>query len=263
MARSEDPPGPRSARDAALLAELSKQLADETDPGRRLDLIDNVLRPPEPQLLDTCVLQNLDWVDRQVNAGMTTWDESAETRLVRRYGKSLAHDLLDLGILYRTFEDQSGYPWLVCNAAVAEAGLLNGPKGASVRNLIEFLGSHQRDWSSDAYPAVAHGLLLSSGPSRVSPLILRALSVRSVEEVHSPHGPLKLLPDRGDRLVAAHALLSNIPVVLTTDRRTFWARRGSLLELGLRVMRPGELLDLYEPYWKVLETEFARRRAKG
>jgi len=58
----------------------------------------------------------------------------------------------------------------------------------------------------------------------------------------------------------AQALLSNIPVVLTTDRRTFWTRRDRLAELGLKVMRPTELLDLDEPYWEVLEEEFARHR---
>lgn len=95
----------------------------------------------------------------------------------------------------------------------------------------------------------------------MSPLILRALGVKSVEEVHAAEGPLSFLPDRGDRLVATHALLANIPAVLTTDRKTFWAHRDRLLDLGLRVMRPGELLDLYEPYWETLAAEFARRPA--
>lgn len=97
----------------------------------------------------------------------------------------------------------------------------------------------------------------------MSPLILRELGVKSAEEVHTADGPLSFLADRGDRLVASHALLSNIPVVLTTDRKTFWGQRDRLLDLGLRVMRPGELLELYEPYWAMLEAEFARRRAEN
>lgn len=252
-------PGP----EAVLLA-LQERLAADADPRRRIDLIDETLCPPEPQLLDTCVLQNLDWVDRQLNAkGSIVWDDVVTAHLVSQYGTDLAQDLIDLGILYKRFEHHSGYPWLVCDAAIEEAGLLQGPKGSSVRKLIDFLVGHQADWSNDAYPGIAEGLLLAKTRRRVSPLVLGGLGVKSVEEVHAADGPLSFLPDRGDRLVASHALLSNIPVVLTTDRKTFWAQRDRLLDLGLRVMRPGELLDLYEPYWAMLEAEFARRRAEN
>ncbi|UJR83203.1 hypothetical protein [Sandaracinus amylolyticus] len=252
-------PGPDTA-----LVELQERLAAEADPGRRRALIDEALRPPEPQLLDTCVLQNLDWVDRQLEAnGPMVWDDVATAELVRQYGTDLAHDLIDVGILYKRFEWYGGYPWLVCDAALEETGLLQGPKGRSVRDLLEFLVGHQEQWSNDAYPGIAQGLLLAKGRARVSPLILRGLGVQSVEELHAADGPLSFLADRGDRLVATHALLSNIPVVLTTDRKTFWARRDRLLDMGLQVMRPSELLDVYEPYWKTLEAEFARRRAEN
>jgi len=79
--------------------------------------------------------------------------------------------------------------------------------------------------------------------------------------VIAPIGPLGFLRDRGDRLVATRALLANIPAVLTFDQRTFWAHRAALAEFGLQVVRPAELLALYEPYWAALELEFARRRA--
>lgn len=249
--------------DAVILA-LQERLIAEEHPGRRMDLIDEALCPPEPQLLDTCVLQNLDWVDRQLEAkGSIVWDDVTTADLVAQYGTELARDLIDIGILYKRFEDRSGYPWLVCDAAVEEAGLLQGTRGPSVRNLIEFLVQHQGDWSNDAYPGITQGLVLAKGRGHVSPLILRGLGVKLVEEIHAVDGPLKFLPDRGDRLVASHALLSNIPVVLTTDRKTFWAHRDRLLALGLQVMRPGELLELYEPYWAMLEAEFARRRAEN
>lgn len=90
---------------------------------RRLDLIEETLRPPEPQLLDTCVLQNLDWVDRQLEAadGAVIWGDEEEHALIGRYGVDLAHDLLDLGTLYKCLEDRGGYPWLVCNSAIEEA----------------------------------------------------------------------------------------------------------------------------------------------
>ena len=173
---------------------------------------------------------------------------------MRQYGTEPADDLIDMGILYRRFAYYSGDPWLVCNAAIEEAGLCKGSSGKSVRQLIDFFIGHQSDWSKDAYPGIAQGLLLASGRTRVS-----RTGVKSVEEVHAVDRPLSFLPDRGDRLVASHALLSNIPVVLTSDRRTFWALRDRFLDLGLQVMRPGELLDLHEPYWALLEAQSARR----
>jgi hypothetical protein len=129
--------------------------------------------------------------------------------------------------------------------------------------MIEFLSEHQDTWCSDTYPGIAKGLLTSTRGCRISPLILKALGVKSADEVSSPSGPLAFLPDHGDRLIATHALLASIPVVLTTDHRTFWERRDQLLPLGVSVMRPGELLDLYEPYWAALDAEFARRQGRA
>ena len=216
------------------------------------------LRPLEPQLLDTCVLQNLDWIDRQLEpTGSVIWDEAATAKLVQRFGVDLAYDLLDLGTLYKRFEYDGHYPWLVCNGAVDEAGLLRGEKGERLGQMIEFLAGHQNDWGHDAYPGISQGLLLTEKPGRVTPLMLRALGVTSAEQVHDARGPLAFLPDRGDRLIAAHALLSNIPIVLTTDRKTFWQCRGQLAQFGLEVVRPGELLERYERYWSA---KFAQPR---
>lgn len=243
------------------MTDLQRRLSDEADPGKRLEMIDRALRPPEPQLLDTCVLQNLDWIDRLLErTGSVTWDDAAIANLEHEYGTPLAQDLLDLGILYKTFEHHGGYPWLVCEAAIAEADALKGPKGRRLRELIEFLVGHQEDWSNDCYPGIAQGLLLGRDPGRVSPLILKALGVDSIDTLREPSGPLGFLSDLGDRLVASQALVSNIPAILTTDRRTFWRERERLAELGVLVIRPSELLKLYEPYWEVLETEFACRR---
>ena len=179
-------------------ATLEEPWAAESDPGKRMRLIDDALRPPEPQLLDTSVLQNLDWVDRcREPTGCVTWDDESIARLTERYGSKLANDLLDLGTLYTEFEERSGYPWLVCNGAIDEAELLGGEKGDRLRRMIEFLAGHQDDWCSDAYPGIAQSLLLTRRPYRVSPLILKALGVRSADDVSSPTGPLAFLPDRG------------------------------------------------------------------
>lgn len=61
-------------------------------------------------------------------------------------------------------------------------------------------------------------------------------------------------------MTAAEALIANVPVVLTTDRATFWKFRAKLEAFGLSVVRPTELLKLYEPYWQALDEEFMRRR---
>jgi hypothetical protein len=226
-----------------------------------MDIIAHELRPPEPQLLDTCVLQNLDWVDQQIEStGTVTWDDAAIADLAGRYGIELASDLVALGILYKEFEDRSGYPWLVCQAAQAEVCRAGGGKGRRLVSMLNFVRGHQDCWSNDTYPAVATGFLFAPRQGRVSPVLLRGLGVTSVDEVSSASGPLSFLPDEGDRLVVAAALLANVPVVLTTDRRTFWKYRAELDAYGLAVMRPTELLNLYEPYWQAQDEEFARRR---
>lgn len=152
-----------------VTSSFEEQLAREADPGRRLEIIEEALCPPEPQLLDTSVLQNLAWVDRVIDAGGDHWSESGDRKT-----------------------------YCVGPRVNVSAGLLRGP--------------------------------------------------------------LSFLPDRGDRLVASHALLANIPIILTTDRRTFWAHREMLLTFGVRIIRPGELLDWYIPYWNALAAEYDRRR---
>ena len=244
------------------LPSLKTALTDERDPGARMALIEEALCPPEPQLLDTCVLQNLDWIEGLLESeGCITWDDDAVRDLARRYGPDLADDLIDLGILYKEFENRSGYPWLVSGALQREVTPVGGTKGERLGSLLEFFRGHQDSWSVDAYPGIAHGLLFPSYRGRVSPLLLRALGVCSLAEINSVAGPLCFLPDEGDRLVAAEALIANVPVVLTTDRATFWKHRDQLHRLGLAVMRPTELLKLYEPYWEALDEEFTRRRA--
>ena len=178
------------------------------------------------------------------------WTKAKTTALIVRYGRALARDLIDLGILYKRFEYDGGYPWCICSTAAQEAGLLKGPKGVRVRELIDFIERHQSCWSPDTYPWVATGEPLGKHDlGRVSPLILKGLGVTAAYQVHSPTGPLAFLHDKGDRLVAAHALLANVPVVLTTDLKTFWSQRRPLEHFGLRVMRPSELLRIYRRYW--------------
>lgn len=260
-------------RSLALVGELEARVSNalrvrllsERDPGERLHIIKEWLCPPEPQLLDTSVLQNLDWVDRKLEAAENgvDWHDAAVSELQARFGTELAADLIDLGTLYKQFEHYGSYPWLVCNAAVDEANVLQSEKGDRLRQLLSFLSGHQEDWHDDSFPGIAKGLLLARGAIRVSPLILHALGVSTAEELSEDAGPLSFLHDRGDRSIVAHAVLANIPAILTTDRRTFWVHREKIRGLGVEVLRPTELLDLYIPYWDAMEYEFARRRTES
>lgn len=239
----------------------SAPLVHEVDAARRIEIIEEELCPPEPQLLDTCILQNLDWVDRRIESdGSIDWDDGEVGDLTQRYGAELANDLIALGILYKELENRSGYPWLVSRAAQEEVSLADGVQGARLLSMLDFFRGHQDDWCDEACRGVVKSLLFPSRRTRVSPLLLRALGVASVDGLHSRTGPLSFLRDRGDRMIAAEALSANIPVVLTTDRATFWTHRDELAALGLAVMRPTELLRLYEPYWDALDEEFMPRR---
>ncbi|MFY9512942.1 MAG: hypothetical protein WAQ05_18420 [Rubrivivax sp.] len=264
MATEESPLTIVERLGSRLSDDLRCRLLSEPDPGQRLGIIDEALCPTEPQLLDTSVLQNLDWVDRKLEDAESgvNWDEEEVAELEGRFGKDLAADLIDLGTLYKQFEHYGSYPWLICNAAVDEARVLQNEKGDRLRQLLSFLSGHQEDWHDDAFPGIAKGLLLSRRRTRVSPLILRALGVTSVKELCDEGGPLSFLRDGGDRAIVSQALLANIPAILTTDRRTFWMHRDKIRDLGAEVLRPSELLDRYLPYWHAMEYEFARRRAE-
>lgn len=243
--------------------DLQAALDSEPDPARRMRLIDDALRPPEPQLLDTCVLQNLDWVDRQLEAkGEVVWNDEAVLALSSQYGSDLASDLIDLGTLYKTFEYLGSYPWLICAENLAEAARSCGDRGARLQDMVRFIEEHQEDLSRHSYPGVAVGMLDMESPA-ASPLILKALGIQEAGQLFGKSGPLSFLPDEGDRRISGYAILSNVPVILTTDRRTFWRHGSRLKELGLILMRPTELLDLYKPYWTVLSDEFERRRGEN
>ena len=141
MSSSESPLALVERLGSRLSDGLRGQLQIEPDPAQRLDVIDDALRPPEPQLLDTSVLQNLDWVDRKLDSaeGDVCWDDGAVAELEERFGKDLASDLLDLGTLYKRFEHYGSYPWLICNAAVDEANVQKNEKGERLRQLLSFL----------------------------------------------------------------------------------------------------------------------------
>ncbi len=206
--------------------------------------------PPEPQLLDTSVVQALDWVDELREAETRfQWTEERVADVEALYGRRHANELLDLGTLYTRFESGDGYPWLVSQAALVEIERLRDRKGHRLRDIFDFLAGHQDDWYWDAYPGVALGTLRASRPWTPSRIVLRGLGVGSVDDIVADDGPLGFLPDEGDRRLVRDALLANIPAILTLDRRTLWSRREGLRSLGICVFQPSELLGMYRAHW--------------
>ena len=90
----------------------------EVDGPRCIKVIEQELFPGELQLLDARVLQNPDWVDHRIESyGFITCADGADADLTERYAAELANDVMNLGILYKEFEDRSSYRWMVSRAA--------------------------------------------------------------------------------------------------------------------------------------------------
>ena len=83
-------------------------------------------------LLDTCVVQNLEWVYAR-HSEDREWTSSEEQSLVARYGKPHANELLALWDLVGDFEEASStLPWLVSESAREELARHPGKKRATL-----------------------------------------------------------------------------------------------------------------------------------
>lgn len=206
------------------------------------------LGPPEPMLLDTCVIQNLEWVYAQGRIEAPWTDQDTE-RLRTRFGRALAEDLFALRNLVHAFEWRSEYlPWIVSAQSKIEFGNHQGTRKNALISGWQYWRDGSDDWAPDSFGPVAPGRL-DSIRHRPSPLILRGLGVTTFEEVIEETGPLAYLPDVGDRQLVREAIFAGVPAILTTDLKTLWSHRESLGTLGLEVWRPTTLLDAYLEYW--------------
>lgn len=206
--------------------------------------------PPEPMLLDTCLIQNIEWVwDQMEDENGGNWSEERVAELEQRFGAELVAELLDLGYLVDHFQYEGGFPWLVSASARSEIESLISSKGTKVLAGWTRLLEHQEDWGIDSFRGAAPSVLVPSPLARVNPLILRGLGVATVEEIVAPDGVLGAFRDDGDRALIRDALLSGTPAILTTDLRSFWAHREELYDLGVEVWRPSDALAAYERRW--------------
>jgi hypothetical protein len=216
------------------------------------------LGPPEPMLLDTCVIQNIEWVWDRIEED-TDWTTERVGELQGTVGRKFADELLALGGLVSHFQWE-GFPWVVSASARDEFERHAGPKRLGLLSGWTRLAQAQEEWSHEAFRGAAPSVLVPTRGMRIHPLILRGLGVRSVEDIVGDEGPLGAFPDRGDRALIRDALLSGVPAILTTDLRTFWSRRTVLYALGLEVWRPTDALTAYLPKWAAQEEVFAKRR---
>jgi len=216
-----------------------------------------MLGPPEPMLLDTCVVQNIEWVWDRMEENMT-WTEERVSELEAQFGVPFANELLDLGYLVDHLQYE-GFPWLVSASARQEFEQHAGSKRPGLLKGWRRLQEHQEDWAVESFRGVAASVLVPSPNVRINPLVLRGLGVASVHDIVADDGPLAGFPDRGDRALICDGLLSGVPAILTTDLRTFWSRRQLLYEFGLEVWRPSDALTAYIPKWKFEREDRARR----
>ena len=221
-----------------------------------------MLGPPEPMLLDTCVIQNIEWVwDRMEEDEGGSWSDERVQALERRYGRTYANELLDLGSLVDVLQWQ-GFPWLVSASSRAEFERLQSDKRTQLVAGWTRLSDHQEEWSIDSFQGVAAAVLDPTPEVRINPLILKALGVTGSNEIVGDDGPLGVLNDMGDRMLVRDALLAGVPAILTMDLGSLWRHRAALYDLGVEVWRPSDALTAYGPKWAEEAASLARRRAE-
>ena len=212
---------------------------------------EGMLGPPEPMLLDTCVIQNIEWVwDQMETPEGGQWSDERVAHLERRFGAQHADELLCLGRLVEELQ-WSGFPWLVSTSARAEVEASERAKKPRIVDGWSRLFDAVEDWHTGSFRGVAYMALHRTEGVRINPLILRGLGVASFDGIVADGGPLSSLRDVGDRALVRDAMLAGVPAILTTDVRSFWNQRSALFDLGVEVWRPSDALTAYESKWLV------------
>jgi hypothetical protein len=89
-------------------------------------------QPPEPMLLDTCLLQHLEFV-MDILDETFVWPPEAERWIRRRFGPELGTDLVALGDLVTYLFPRQGPPWAVSVSSWEEIVQIEGLKGSRLR----------------------------------------------------------------------------------------------------------------------------------
>ena len=194
--------------------------------------------PPEPMLLDTCTIQHLEWARRNVRDGSQTAFETLE-RVQKRVGAALAVELSALVDLERMACDELPF----CVSLTSRHELSAAPAARRGALLAEW-----DDWAEHAQSvvelsaAVVAALVGNAAPAPVHP---DQLGIPGIVQQHAVLGPFG---GAGDCALIRDALRAEVPVILTTDLRTFWRHRFWLYEQGVEVWRPSDVRQAYMNY---------------
>lgn len=205
--------------------------------------------PPEPMLLDTCVVQNMEWVWGRIDDDAPEPSPADDEQIRRRYGAAFAAELFALEELAYRLRWSQGFPWLVSQETQDELRRVSGSKGEGLITGWQYFAGHNEDWAPDSFGSVAPAMLFQRPGLTASPLILKGLGVDTEEQIITAGGPLRVLRDEGDRRLVRTALISGVRAILTTDLRSFWSRREALFSLGIEIWRPTDALTAYVECW--------------
>jgi len=150
-------------------------------------------------LLDTNVLQNIEWVwDRLDGPSGGHWADVEVVELQARYGTVYADELLCLGYLVDRLQWQY-FPWVVSTSSLHEltASRRCGAEAAR-RGWYRIYHNQEEEASSDFFRGVSASLLTPTNQTRVNPLVLRGLGVGSIADITKDGGPLDFLGDAED-----------------------------------------------------------------
>jgi hypothetical protein len=195
--------------------------------------------PPSPMLLDTCLIQHLEFV-MDILGEEFVWPADTDSWLTRRYGAELGSDLIALGNAVAYTYPRGDPPWAVSQTSWEEVAQIGGEKGSRLRGWWQ-------DWAAyweglcEAFPDVDADALWQPVPAE-DPNQLELFVAprergyeRAIDEGFGPFA------DLGDRALICDALRANVPAILTTDIRSFWTHREWLHQVGIEVWRPRDL----------------------
>jgi hypothetical protein len=142
--------------------------------------------------------------------------------------------------------DFDGHPWVVSERSLTELARTGGEKGKTLREWWSSWADHWRSLleayvAEEAWPGVDLRVLLEPVATVHEGQLTLPLGI---PESWALPG-LEQLPDVGDRAIVCEARRAGVKAILTTDSKTFWMYRKTVLSLGVEVWRPADVWEAY------------------
>lgn len=198
---------------------------------------------PTVLLLDTCVVQHLEWIRERAPV---LNDDIGWRYVSRHYGPAMAQELQALFGLLRPVEAAYERPsiWVVGQSSWRE--LCKAPQHRRVLLLREWRFWRERatcfSEGRDIDPEIEAWSLFCSSPEENKWPGSDQDRLPGLETIGVPSrdefGPFN---DAGDRELIREALCLKVPGILTTDLKSFWRYRRWLFDRGVEVWRPSHL----------------------